>query len=114
MWTIFRHECIALDEAGGLILKGLVGVDKIDPGNYQSNEFGIVPMLAFVAGEYGDEKVRKATVTLLNKTVGKYTNASGAAALNRAKCSNSMDSSMVRSSLLRKEDWKTPISKVSS
>lgn len=114
MWAIFRHECVLMDGHGGLELKGLMGADKIDPGNYQSNKDGILPMLAYVAGEYGDEEVRKAALAVLNTSVGKYTTETGATALNKDRCSNSMNSCMVRSSLLRKDDWKSLISTVSA
>ena len=81
--------------------------------NYHSNKDGILPMLAYIAGEYGDEKVRKAALAVLNSNVGKYTTETGATALNKEQCSNTMNSCMVRSSLLRKEDCKSLISTAS-
>lgn len=113
MWAIFKKECIELDEATGeLRLKGLVGADKIDPGNYTSNEYALLPILAYVAGEYGDEKVRKGAIDLLQRGVGWYTTSTGARALNKDKASNSMNSCMVRAALLRKEDWLKLVSEV--
>ncbi|EXJ90168.1 hypothetical protein A1O3_03237 [Capronia epimyces CBS 606.96] len=109
MWAIFRTENIDYDEATGKMeLKGLVGADKIDPGCYQSNEYALLPMLAYVAGEYGDEKIRRAAIDQCVAGVGKYTTKTGATALKGV--SNSNNSCMVRASLLRLEDWKWLIS----
>jgi hypothetical protein len=111
MWAIFRTEAVDYDDATGKIqLKGLVGADKIDPGCYRANGYALFPILAYVAGEYGDEKIRKAATDQCVAGVGKYTTSTAATALKNV--SNSANSCMVRASLLHKEDWKWLISKV--
>lgn len=112
MWAIFRHECVQFDPDGELKLVGLVGADKIDPGNYSSNEYSLFTMLGYVAGEYGDEKVRLGAKKVVENKIGKYTTATGATALNKERSSASTNSCNVRASLLRHEDWKNLISKV--
>jgi hypothetical protein len=109
MWAIFRTENIDYNDATGeMKLKGLMGADKIDPGLYKSNEYALLPMLAYVAGEYGDEKVRRAAIDQCVAGLGKGTTKTGATALKGV--SNSVNSCMVRASLLHKEDWKWLIS----
>jgi Linalool dehydratase/isomerase len=115
MWAIFRQECVELDPAtGSLRLTGLVGADKINPGNYRANEYAILPILAYVAGEYGGQVVQRFALDLLEKGFGEHTTSTGATALNRDKASGTMNGCMVRASLLRREDWKNLISKVRS
>lgn len=112
MWAIFRHECVRFDDdTGELKLVGLVGADKMDAGNYTSNEFGVVPMLKYVAGEYGDEQVRKAADQLIRNKIGKITTSTGATRMAMT-CSDATNSCNVRGSMLRHEDWKNLISKV--
>ncbi|EXJ91486.1 hypothetical protein A1O3_00034 [Capronia epimyces CBS 606.96] len=109
MWAIFRTENIDYDdETGKLRLKGLGAADIMDPGLYKPNEYCLFPILAYVAGEYGDEKVRKAAIDQCVSGVGKYTTRTGATALKGM--SNSINSCMARASLLHREDWKRLIS----
>lgn len=113
MWAVFRHECIEFGPDGELKLVGLVGADMLDPGNYRSNEYAIFTILGYVAGEYGDEKVRLGARAVVEKGIGKFTTPTGATALKKDKASNATNCSNVRASLLRHEDWKNLISKVS-
>ncbi|KAF2813992.1 uncharacterized protein BDZ99DRAFT_567692 [Mytilinidion resinicola] len=106
MWAIFRHECVNFTSSGELELTGLVGADKLDPGNYRASDFAIYPHLAYVAGEYGDEKVRKAANKKSDEGFGVKTTESGAKVLDPENASLAMRTSRVRAALLRKEDWK--------
>jgi hypothetical protein len=115
MWAVFRHECITFDpRTGELELLGLVGADKLDPGNYRSSEYAIFPILSYVAGEYGDEKVRRGAIAKMKKGFGKVKTETGATVLDREKTSLATALGAVRGSLLRMEDWKNLIGEVCS
>lgn len=115
MYATFKHECIHYDPATEeLELVGLVGADKIDPGTYQTNQYNIYSMLSYVAGEYGDEPIRQAALRKLEDNVGVETLPSGATRLTLANASPSFNSMYVRGQLLRFEDWKNLIQKVSA
>lgn len=110
MWAIFRTESVRFDPVtGGLELVGLVGADKLDAGNYKTNEYNIFGILSFVAGEFGDEDVRKAAIKILNEKIGFETMPTGSMRLKGV--SNSSNSCMVRGQLLRNSDWKNLIAK---
>ena len=112
MWALFKTECLDFDaKTGSLKLRGLVGADKIDPGNYRPNESAILPHLAYVAGEYGDEPVRKAALKELEQAAGTEVTGTGAVRLKEG-FSNAMITGCVRGHLLRQNDWVNLISKV--
>lgn len=114
MWAIFRHENVDFDEKTGRVqLKGLVGADKMDPGNYKGSEFCIYSMVSFVAGEHGDEKLRLAVIKLLKEKVGITTTSTGATKLSPELASHSFNTSFVKGNLLRSGDWKRLIMEVS-
>ncbi len=112
MWAIFRHECVRFNEKGDVELVGLVGADKIDAGNYSANAFAMYPHLAYVAGEYGDEKTRKAAIEVLHKNIGARTTETGAISLKPESASSALNTGLVRAHLLRKEDWKNLVTQV--
>lgn len=114
MWAIFRHECVRFNKKGEVELIGLVGADKMDPGSYKANPYAIYTHLAYVAGEYGDEKIRKAAIAVIHKNIGKRTTETGAIALKKENASFSVNTGLVRAHLLRNEDWKNLINKVRS
>jgi len=106
MWAIFRNECVTFTPSGSLELKGLVGADKLDPGNYRASEFAIFSILAYVAGEYGDEKTRKAALKQGEEGFGVKTLETGSNVLDPETCSLATRLGRVRGYLLRREDWK--------
>ncbi|KAI0126982.1 hypothetical protein BJ170DRAFT_630661 [Xylariales sp. AK1849] len=111
MWAIFKHECVRFNEGGEVELAGLVGADKIDPGNYKPNPFAIYTHLAYVAGEYGDEKTRKAAIQVIHKNIGTRITETGAVALKKDAASFAVNTGLVRGHLLRHEDWKNLVQK---
>jgi hypothetical protein len=112
MWAVFRKECVTFTPSGELELKNLVGADKLDPGNYTPSEFTIYVMLAYVAGEYGEEEVRAAAIKKVEAGVEVKTMETGARVLDHKKASFAMQLSRVRAALLRREDWKRLIGEV--
>lgn len=113
MFAIFRQECVRLDvKTGELTLEGLVGADNMDPGNYKLINGSILPMLRYVAGEYGDEELRQACGEAVKKTLGQLTTDTGATRVGAAS-SDAVNSGNVRGALLRHQDWKRLIAEVS-
>ncbi|GME23955.1 hypothetical protein GTA08_BOTSDO13860 [Neofusicoccum parvum] len=109
-YAVFREENVRLDAATGDVeLVGLVGADKIDPGNYKSSDAFLYGQLAIVAGEFGDEAVRVACVNHLKRTVGTVTLPSGATRLRGV--SDLVHSLFTRAQFIGFEDWKTVIEK---
>jgi hypothetical protein len=112
MWAIFRHECVRFNEKGEVELEGLVGADKMDPGSYKPSPFAIYSHVAYVAGEYGDEKTRKSAIHILRKNIGTRTTETGAVALKKEGASFSVNTGLARAHLLRNGDWKNLVTKV--
>tara|TARA_R110002003_G_scaffold55_8_gene5016 strand:- start:3006 stop:4280 length:1275 start_codon:yes stop_codon:yes gene_type:complete len=112
MWAIFRHECVRFNEKGEVELEGLVGADKMDPGSYKPSPFAIYSHVAYVAGEYGDEKTRKSAIRILHKNIGTRTTETGAVALKKEGASFSVNTGLARAHLLRNGDWKNLVTKV--
>lgn len=115
MYATFKHECVVYDkETKELNLRGLVGADKIDPGNYKTSPYIIYPLLAYVAGEYGDEAIRVAALKKVDDNLGVETMPSGAKRVTLSKASPVFNSMAVRGGLYRAGDWKNLIVKVCS
>jgi hypothetical protein len=114
MYVIFKHECIRYDLATKeLKLVGLVGADKLDTGTYQTSPYMIYACLAEVAGEYGDEGIRAAALKSVVDNIGVETMPLGATRLTLSEASPAFNSLATKSRLLRFEDWKNLIGKVS-
>ncbi|KAH7047327.1 hypothetical protein B0J12DRAFT_575464 [Macrophomina phaseolina] len=109
-YAIFREENVRLDElTGELHLVGLVGADKIDPGNYKPSDMFIYGQLGVLAGEFGDEAVRVACVRHMQKTAGTVTLPSGATRVRHDKGSDLVHSLFTRAQFIGREDWKTTV-----
>jgi hypothetical protein len=107
LWAIFKNENVSFDESTGeLSLVGLVGADKIDPGNYKTCKHAIYPHLAQAAGEHGDEKLRQAALRKTVEGFGIVTTETGARCLDLSKASTSMSYGYLRGAMLREGDWK--------
>lgn len=114
-YAMFREENVRLDEeTGELELVGLVGADKIDPGNYRPSEGFLYGQLGVLAGEFGDEAVREACVKHLLKTAGAVTLPSGAVRLRRESGSDLVHSLFTRAQFIGKDDRKNTIMQVSA
>lgn len=114
LYAIFRKENVVFDEkTGELKLVGLVGADKLDPGNYRASDYAIYPHLAQTAGEHGDEALRQAAMRKVWEGFGAVTTSSGAKSLDLCKASMAMNYSALRGALLRTNDWRNLITKVS-
>jgi hypothetical protein len=114
MYAIFKHERIRYDPATKeLKLVGLVSADKLDTGTYQTSPYMIYECLAEVSGEYGGEEIRAAALKSVVDNIGVETMPSGATRLTLAKASPAFSSLATKSRLLRFEDWKNLIGKVS-
>ncbi|KAI9739987.1 MAG: hypothetical protein M1818_005043 [Claussenomyces sp. TS43310] len=85
-------------------LNGLSAAEKMDPGNYKTSEYTIYPFIAQAAGEYRDEKLRRAALESLEKNIGYETTTTGARKLKSG--SFFLNMTRVRAELLRYQDWK--------
>jgi len=112
MWAIFKTEVIHHNEdTEEFSLIGLLPSDKMDAGNYQSSDTAIYPYIACAAAEYGDEKLRLAALKAIEKKIGIEVISTGATRLKSG--SFLLNMARLRSELLRYEDWKRLIGKVS-
>jgi hypothetical protein len=59
LWAIMRNEHMQYNEKGRLDINGLVGSDKMDPGNYKGGVGAIRAYVAACAAEFGDDQIRK-------------------------------------------------------
>jgi hypothetical protein len=112
-WAIFKGECLQYDEATQeMSFIGLGGADNMDAGNYETSEHAIYPHVAYVAAEFGDEKIRLAGLKYINEHVGLETTSTGA---RRAKKGSFLyNMARVKAVLLRHNDWMNLIRKVCS
>jgi len=66
MWAVFKQENVNYDPNTWILrLVGLVGAYKIDPGYYKASDYMIYAVLSYIAGEYGDDKLRIAALNVL-------------------------------------------------
>ncbi|KAJ2893749.1 hypothetical protein MKZ38_008286 [Zalerion maritima] len=93
-------------ELTGFTIPGLVGADKMDPGNYRSNDRAMYPHLAQAAGEFGGDSLRRAALEKVVGGFGIVTTATGGKSLDLAKASTTMNYSYVRAALMRANDWR--------
>lgn len=113
-WAIFNGENIVFDRrTNELSLRGLVGADNMNTGNYRSSEYAIYPHLAQAAGEYGDNALREAAIKKSYEGFGQITTATGATCLDPTKASTTSNSSVLRAELQYGGDWRHLITKVS-
>jgi hypothetical protein len=111
-WALFKNESLRYDEdTGELSFVGLCGADNLDAGNYETGKHAIYPHVAYVAGEFGDEKIRLAALKYIDKHVGLETTSTGA---RRAKLGSFLyNMARVKANLLRHNDWMNLIRQVS-
>ncbi|KAF1816396.1 hypothetical protein P152DRAFT_121713 [Eremomyces bilateralis CBS 781.70] len=56
-WAFIKRENLKYNKDGKLELVGLIGADKLDPGNYKEGVGAIRANLAAVAAEFGDAQI---------------------------------------------------------
>lgn len=111
-WATFKHEHIRYaEETEDIFLEGLISTDKMDSGNYETSEYAIYPLLAQVAAEYGDEKIRLAALKVVERKIGFEIMSSGARRLKSG--SFFLNMTRVKAELLRYKDWFKLIGEVS-
>ncbi|KAF2490591.1 hypothetical protein BU16DRAFT_518028 [Lophium mytilinum] len=103
-YALFKGECLRYDEVTKeLSFVGLSGADNLDTGNYETGKHAIYPHVAYVAAEFGDEKVRVAALKYINDHVGLETTSTGA---RRAKLGSFFyNMARLKGTLLRRNDW---------
>jgi hypothetical protein len=113
IWAIFKQEVIRFEEeTGEMILIGLCPTDQMDSGTYQKSENFIYPFIAYVAAEYGDEKIRLAALKLVEEKTELETTETGATRLRAG--SHTMNMAKLRAEMLRYKDWMRLIAEVYS
>ncbi|KAF2810915.1 uncharacterized protein BDZ99DRAFT_519591 [Mytilinidion resinicola] len=66
-YALFKGECLRYDEVTKeLSFVGLSGADNLDTGNYETGTHAIYPHVAYVAAEFGDEKIRVAALKYID------------------------------------------------
>jgi hypothetical protein len=83
----------------------------MNSGNYETSEYGIYPLLAQVAAEYGDEKIRLAALKVVERKIGFEIMSSGARRLKSG--SFFLNMTRVKAELLTHKDWFKLIGEVS-
>ncbi|KAJ5765633.1 hypothetical protein N7520_005192 [Penicillium odoratum] len=110
LWATFRHENLHISDEGtkegNFKMVGLVGADMMDPGNYKANPLAMLPFVAHVAGEFGDEWIREKALQNLDKEFGWTVNATGSVVLFPERVSFSTQTAAIKATMLRQGDWK--------
>ncbi|KAF5688645.1 hypothetical protein FDENT_4730 [Fusarium denticulatum] len=102
LWAIIRNETVRFDtKTKEVSLTGLVGADKIDAGNYRSNDYAMYTQLAIAAGEYGDEELKEACVKKFEKAWGVKTTATGSQHLDLDNASCLMNQAALTAAIIR-------------
>ncbi|KAF5541359.1 linalool dehydratase-isomerase precursor [Fusarium napiforme] len=102
LWAIIRNETVQFDtKTKEVSLTGLVGADKIDAGNYRSNEYAMYTQLAITAGEYGDEELKEACGKKFEKAWGVKTTPTGSQHLDLENASCLMNQAALTASIIR-------------
>ncbi|RKK72612.1 hypothetical protein BFJ69_g9928 [Fusarium oxysporum] len=102
LWAIIRNETVQFDtKTKEVSLTGLVGADKIDAGNYRSNEYAMYTQLAIAAGEYGDEELKEACVKKFERAWGVKTAPTGSHYLDLENASCLMNQAALTAALIR-------------
>ncbi|VTT58902.1 unnamed protein product [Fusarium fujikuroi] len=102
LWAIIRNETVQFDsKTKEVSLTGLVGADKIDAGNYRSNECAMYTQLAIAAGEYGDEELKEACVRKFEKAWGVKTAPTGSQHLDPDNASCLMNQAALTAAIIR-------------
>ncbi|KAF4473187.1 linalool dehydratase-isomerase precursor [Fusarium agapanthi] len=102
LWTIIRNETVQFDtKTKEVSLTGLVGADKIDAGNYRSNEYDMYTQLAIGAGEYGDEESKEACVKKFEQAWGVKTAPMGSQYLDLENASCLMNQAALTAAIIR-------------
>ncbi|KAH7265542.1 uncharacterized protein BKA55DRAFT_660913 [Fusarium redolens] len=102
LWAIIRNETVKFDtKTKEVSLTGLVGADKIDAGNYRSNEYAMYTQLAIAAGEYGDEELKEACVEKFEKAWGVVTAPTGSQYLDLDNAPCLMNQAALTAAIIR-------------
>lgn len=102
LWAITREETIQFNnETREIRLRGLVGADVIDQGNYQKNVLALLPYTALAAAEHGDRKLKEAALEKIEQGWGYVTTPSGARSLDLSKASTLMNYVCLTATLVR-------------
>ncbi|KAF5652788.1 hypothetical protein F25303_2925 [Fusarium sp. NRRL 25303] len=102
LWAIIRNETVQFNsKTKEVSLTGLVGADKIDAGNYRSNEYAMYTQLAIAAGEYGDEELKEACVRKFETAWGVRTAPTGSRYLDPENASCLMNQAALTAAIIR-------------
>jgi Linalool dehydratase/isomerase len=103
-WAFARNETIKQKEDGKIDLVNLVGVDKLDPGNYKPGEGAIRAIFAAAAAEFGDEAICKELLRQLDEEYHPvFTTSTGA--LKNKSLSTIEQGTAMRARLGGFQDW---------
>lgn len=107
-WAFAKKEALKYNKDGKLELFGLIGADKLDPGNYKAGEGAIRAIFASAASEFGDEKI---CADLLKQLDEEYhpVFATKTGSLKNKGLSVISQSSALRARLCKFQDWTTMI-----
>ncbi|KAF5975919.1 hypothetical protein FCOIX_7456 [Fusarium coicis] len=112
LWAIIRNETVQFDtKTKEVSPTGLVGADKIDAGNYRSNDYAMYTQLAIAAGVYGDEEMKQACVKKFEKEWGVKTAPTGSQHLNLENASCLMNQAALTAAIIRPEAYHRMIQK---
>lgn len=107
-WAFTKKESIEWHEDKDghrrIELKGLVGADKLDPGNYKPGEGAIRAVFAAAAADFGDEEIRTELLRQLDEEYHPVFTTSTGARKNKG-LSTIEQGSALRARLGRFQDW---------